>query len=141
MRTRRTLIAAAVTAIVLTISGCAMFMPGLVDCPSSCSVDISFPADVKDPPRTPDPYVRVKAGQQVEFRSAQEALVVFTGDTPFVDSSGDPLYWFKVSTSATVSVRNDRTGICVGGPGCKYMVIDGNNAGRPVLDPYFIIDR
>ncbi len=133
--------AAGAVSAVLLLGGCALFQPGLVNCPGTCSIDLDFPANPGRPPETSNPYVRVDAGEQIEFRTSQDAIVVFTKNTPFVDGSGDLVYWFKFSGSTTLTVRNDRSTACVYGNGCKYMVIDAANEDRPVLDPYIIIDR
>ncbi len=139
--TRRSASAAVAVTALLLLGGCALFQPGLVNCPGTCSIDLDFPADPGRPPETPNPYVRVDAGKQIQFRSSQDAIVVFPKDTPFVDGSGDLIYWFKFTGSTTLTVRNDRSTACVYGNGCKYMVIDAANEDRPVLDPYIIIDR
>ena len=132
--------AAGMALAIVLLSGCA-YRAGLVDCPPACGVNVSLPANAQNPPGVGNKFVRANAGEQVQFQSPSPIVVIFPEDTPFVDGSGDPVYWFQVNGSATLDVRNDRSRACRNWLGCKYMVIDESNPNRPTLDPYIIIDR
>lgn len=120
------------------------------DCPPDCRVSIEFPDDAKLPPSVDRPVLRTEAGARVEFGTRGPAQVIFVnpGKTPFVDRTGQPVYWFDVNRlmGQSLWIRKDENPCAPleDDPGrsvCKYIVLDRTKVERPPLDPYIIILR
>ncbi|MDX1624880.1 MAG: hypothetical protein R3323_00075 [Wenzhouxiangellaceae bacterium] len=135
-------IAMLITASSLALTGCKTIglAKPFTSCTADCTVGIDLPAS-NGMPQQPNATIRVKPGVNVEFDvsgGGGQAWIVFTGDTPFVDNAGNPVYTTRSGAANALKVRSDGRS-CTKVPGCKYLVFDPNDAKRPVLDPYIII--
>lgn len=111
-------------------------------CPPDCGIGVTVPGQRDRAPSASPVTLVVKPGERIEFLSDQAVQVIFPEQTPFVDRQGRPVYTFNLRSrrAQQLSVR-DEEDICTREPGCKYIVIDRSEAGRPPLDPWIIIDR
>jgi hypothetical protein len=110
-------------------------------CPPQCGVRIDVPRMGRQAPSSAPETLEVDIGQSVSFSTNVLSRVIFTGDTPFVDERGNPVYQFLVDDSVETRLRVAEDGKCSVEPGCKYMIIDATNPGRPARDPYIIVRR
>ncbi|MDT8410340.1 MAG: hypothetical protein RQ741_12115 [Wenzhouxiangellaceae bacterium] len=79
---------------------------------------------------------------QIDFSTNKGVRIIFPKQTPFVERNGNEIYSFTVGSmnGRKLKVRQDDQA-CMSAPGCKYIVSDRSNPGRPPLDPYIIIGR
>lgn len=113
-------------------------------CPTPCTLKISLPANVGNPPEVDIDPLHVKGGEDViikitgSYNNGKETVLFFK-DAAFVDDQGKKLYTVKLdSAQTTVSARND--GVCTDYPGCKYTIINIGTPERKSKDPWIIID-
>jgi hypothetical protein len=109
-------------------------------CQPKCTVDIDVPAAVNKPPETAQHQVVTAPGAKIDFVTNKKVTIICPDDTPFSNEDGRPVHTFNVSASrpSQQKVRTDNT-VCMTEPGCKYIIFDSSNPGRPPLDPYVII--
>lgn len=110
-------------------------------CPPACGVRIVVPRSPSQEPGSAPETLEVDAGQTVTFVTNVAARVIFTGKTPFIDERGNKVFNFRVDDSGEIQLRVADSNECSVEPGCKYMIIDATNPGRPARDPYIIVRR
>ncbi|MEE4638231.1 MAG: hypothetical protein V2J42_05795 [Wenzhouxiangella sp.] len=110
-------------------------------CPPQCGVRIDVPRMGRQAPSSVPETLEVEIGQSVSFSTNVLSRVIFTGETPFVDERGNPVFQFLVDDSVETRLKVTEDGKCSVEPGCKYIIIDATNPGRPARDPYIIIRR
>jgi hypothetical protein len=111
-------------------------------CPPDCQIEIQVPSEKSSAPVASPITLIATPDQQIELRSNHAVQVIFPEQTPFADKHGRPVYTFNLrSRRASQMQLRDEAGVCDSAPGCKYIVIDRSEPGRPPLDPYIIIDR
>ena len=108
-------------------------------CPPQCGVRIDVPGNPSQEPGSSPETLIVDDGQMVTFATNVRARVVFTGKTPFVNDRGNRVFQFQVDDSGETRLRVSANNECMAEPGCKYIVIDATNPGRPARDPYIIV--
>jgi len=115
--------------------------PSREACPPLCGVRIEVPQNRRQEPGSAPETLEVKVGETVRFATNVRSRVIFTGQTPFIDERGNPIFQFEVDDSAETALRVADDNACTEEPGCKYIIIDSTNPGRPARDPYIIVRR
>ncbi|MFW5815774.1 MAG: hypothetical protein ACOCVP_02860 [Wenzhouxiangella sp.] len=110
-------------------------------CPPQCGVRIDVPANQNQEPDSSPVTLEVEAGETVSFSTNVRARVIFTGATPFIDERGNRVFQFQVGDSGQTRLRVSAASECSAEPGCKYMIVDATNPGRPARDPYILVRR
>ncbi|MFP4207396.1 MAG: hypothetical protein ACLFSC_01980 [Wenzhouxiangella sp.] len=110
-------------------------------CPPRCGVNIEVPDNPNQEPNSWPVTLEVDAGETVTFVTNVASRVIFTGRTPFVDERGNRVFNFRVGESGQIQLRVADSDACSAEPGCKYMIIDATNPGRPARDPYIVVRR
>ncbi len=110
-------------------------------CPPQCGVRIDVPANSGKEPGSRPETLEVDAGQTVMFTTNVAARVIFTGKTPFINERGNRVFQFQVDDTGQTRLRVSDDDECTTEPGCKYIIIDATNPGRPARDPYIIVRR
>lgn len=139
----RTLFLATLIGLAMTASP-LLAQPEDANCPPACTIDITVPDDVSQPPAAHPVTLTTGPGEFVNFEASGSAFIIFSeGGTPFVDNAGRPIYQFNVNrlSGRSMQIRSDSNPCQVerNGVGCKYMVVDPNNRERPPLDPFIVI--
>lgn len=110
-------------------------------CPPRCGVRIDVPENQGQEPGSRPETLEVEAGEMVTFSTNVRARVIFTGKTPFIDERGNRVFQFQVGDSGQTQLRVADDNECSAEPGCKYMIVDATNPGRPARDPYILVRR
>jgi len=120
-------------------------------CPPACNVNLKVPSDASQPPAAEPGELKARVGETVLFRAEGSTKIIFAPHTPFEDQDGKKVYQFdarkcyprELIVRSDTDKCDDREDRNDNKPyrGCKYIVIDNENPGRPTLDPYIIIYR
>ncbi|MDX1624879.1 MAG: hypothetical protein R3323_00070 [Wenzhouxiangellaceae bacterium] len=112
--------------------------PARAACQPGCLIEIHVPGDPQRPPEAQPSTVRAQPGDVIDFDADRGVVVEFPEDTPFVGAGGQPVHVFTVNGQRPMTIRDD-VAVCREEPGCKYIVRDPSDPGRPPLDPYIIV--
>lgn len=134
---------------VLAIGGCAV--PGARDdadqvqepCRADCQLSFELPANVDERPRVQDVY-HIAGGTELDFRipgrknpdvSGHPARTVLSFAEPaFLDRQGDPAYTLELMPGNNrFTARDSGSGVCTPPDGCRYVVINVGQPGRPSI--------
>ncbi|TVS09687.1 MAG: hypothetical protein EA419_12360 [Wenzhouxiangella sp.] len=102
---------------------------------------IDVPSNQRQEPNSRPETLEVVVGETVNFAANVRSRVIFTGSTPFIDERGNRVFQFEVNDSGQTGLRVADDEECSVAPGCKYIIIDATNPGRPARDPYIIVRR
>ena len=108
-------------------------------CPPSCGVTIDVPGNPGLEPNSWPVTLVAEVGERVTFSTNVRSRVVFTGRTPFIDDRGNRVFNFVVDGQTSLQIADSHD--CSDEPGCKYMIIDLTDPGRPARDPYIVVPR
>jgi len=111
-------------------------------CPPACGLNTTVPADESRAPEINIETLSVSPGAEIDFGTNKRVLIRFEGgQSPFVNRNGNPIKTLTIipGRPQRFSVR-EQGDDCKQPPGCKYSVMALPPGGRPILDPYMIIE-
>lgn len=138
----------------LAVIACAV-RPAAEPCRADCRLTVSLPDDVAEPPRISTEKMHIVGGSRIDIEVTggpvgnRATVLQFykpkehaDGGTPFVNSSGKPLYRVTLNSgNRQLAVRPFNKGVCRPPNGCKYDIRNTGNKERPTLDPWIIIHQ
>lgn len=121
--------------------------PMVCEPPDPCIVDITLPDAAGERPSAPH-EVRVTGGTDVNFRidrgpGAANRTVLSFEQAAFVDRQDNPIYTLELNPgNNSFTTRPSEANVCHPPDGCRYVVINVGQPGRPsiISTPHIIIE-